>query len=35
VHGEYESMVNFQGHLATEGYDQVEIPEYGQTFVLE
>ncbi len=35
VHGEYESMVNFQAHLAGEGYEQVEIPEYGQTFELD
>jgi metallo-beta-lactamase family protein len=34
VHGEYESMVHFQGHLAGEGYSQVVIPEYGQSFEL-
>lgn len=34
VHGEYQSMVHFQEHLAGEGYSQVVIPEYGQSFEL-
>jgi metallo-beta-lactamase family protein len=34
VHGEYDSMVHFQQHLAAEGYPQVEIPEYGKSYEL-
>jgi metallo-beta-lactamase family protein len=34
VHGEYQNMVAFQGHLKEAGYPQVEIPQRGQTYEL-
>jgi metallo-beta-lactamase family protein len=34
IHGEEESMVTFKDLLATQGYNNVEMPERGQTFEL-
>lgn len=34
IHGEYRSMVGFQAHLSQRGYEQVEIPDYGQSYEL-
>ena len=34
IHGEYESMGVFRDALEDEGYSNIEIPEYGQTFEL-
>jgi metallo-beta-lactamase family protein len=34
IHGEYQSMIDFQAHLAGQGYRQVEIPEWGESFEL-
>jgi metallo-beta-lactamase family protein len=34
IHGEYKSMESFKESLKFEGFDQVEIPEKGQTYEL-
>ncbi|HEV7349839.1 MBL fold metallo-hydrolase [Telluribacter sp.] len=34
VHGEHQSMINFQENLQSKGYNDVLIPERGQTFDL-
>ncbi|SOE23232.1 metallo-beta-lactamase family protein [Spirosomataceae bacterium TFI 002] len=34
VHGELDSMINFKEELSKENYNNVEIPEKNQTFVL-
>ena len=34
VHGEYKSMTDFHAHLIQEGYSQVEIPTWGQSYQL-
>jgi metallo-beta-lactamase family protein len=34
VHGELESMYNFKAKLEQEGYSNIEIPEFKQTFEL-
>jgi metallo-beta-lactamase family protein len=34
IHGEYKSMTDFHAHLIGEGYNQVEIPQWGQSYTL-
>lgn len=34
VHGEYQSMLDFEQTLKDEGYGNIEIPDYGQSYEL-